>query len=360
MNGCFKITLILSLILFSITFLLINNNKNTSYWHLVQEDGIFWFVSPEGSKVFLNSVTTVQPHQMGNEAPFYVSKDWCNQDYNFWAKKTSNRVKKYGFSSIGAWSNSHLQKHIPYTKDLNILVSISKDISDKDWEIEAEKIIKIQVEHLKNDKNLIGYYTDNELKWNELKPYADKYFKTTHSLIKKYDPNHLILGVRYNKPPPLEVLIASKEYIDVNSFNHYPYALDPDINFFKEIYKITNKPIIISEFSFYAKENNSNNPNTFVNTKLDFNPFGGSVFSQKERADCYYNFVKLCSEQPFIIGTEFFQWNDEPPKGRLDGESYNFGIVDINDIPYNELIQKNIEIKKELKKLHKNSKSQRK
>jgi hypothetical protein len=42
---------------------------------------------------------------------------------------------------------------------------------------------------------------------------------------------------------------------------------------------------------------------------------------------------------PYIIGADWFQWNDEPPSGRAnDGEDANFGIVDIDDKPYEALI----------------------
>jgi hypothetical protein len=29
---------------------------------------------------------------------------------------------------------------------------------------------------------------------------------------------------------------------------------------------------------------------------------------------------------------------DEPASGRFDGENYNFGFVDITDVPYNEIV----------------------
>lgn len=40
----------------------------------------------------------------------------------------------------------------------------------------------------------------------------------------------------------------------------------------------------------------------------------------------------------YIIGADWFQWMDEPPEGRGDGEDANVGIVDIYDQPYPLLI----------------------
>jgi len=39
-----------------------------------------------------------------------------------------------------------------------------------------------------------------------------------------------------------------------------------------------------------------------------------------------------------VIGADWFQWHDEPPSGRShDGEDVNFGIVDVDDEPYDAL-----------------------
>jgi len=318
------------------------SNFHQKYWTIQKNNNSWTFVSPNGKSIFINGVTSVQPFQNGPKPPFYISKDFKNDNYEQWAKTTSKRIKEYGFSSIGAWSNQHLQKYIPYTKDLNILISCHNSIDNPEWENEIDTIVKLQVEHLKNDQNLIGYYTDNELDWDKLKPYANKYFKTVYDKIKKYDSNHLILGVRFNKKPPKEVLIASKDYVDAHSFNQYldhPYIPDT----LQYTYELTGKPIVISEFSYFSDDNRSNNPNVFYNSNT--NLFQGLVFNQKDRADNYEKFVLLCSETSYIIGTEFFQWNDEPAFGRYDGESYNFGIVDIYDNPYKELINANIKIR---------------
>jgi hypothetical protein len=39
--------------------------------------------------------------------------------------------------------------------------------------------------------------------------------------------------------------------------------------------------------------------------------------------------------RPYVVGADWFQYYDEAPHGRkLDGEDYNFGLVDIHDQPY--------------------------
>ncbi|MDZ7637752.1 MAG: hypothetical protein U5J83_05810 [Bryobacterales bacterium] len=39
-----------------------------------------------------------------------------------------------------------------------------------------------------------------------------------------------------------------------------------------------------------------------------------------------------------FIGTSWFQWVDQPVTGRMDGENYNIGLVDVTDRPYTELL----------------------
>jgi hypothetical protein len=41
---------------------------------------------------------------------------------------------------------------------------------------------------------------------------------------------------------------------------------------------------------------------------------------------------------PYIVGTHWFQYYDEPKGGRPDGEDYNMGLVDIYDRPYEEVV----------------------
>lgn len=51
------------------------------------------------------------------------------------------------------------------------------------------------------------------------------------------------------------------------------------------------------------------------------------------------NTMRSLVRLPFVVGAEWFQYYDEPPYGRFDGEDYNFGLVDIHDRPYEEVTQ---------------------
>jgi hypothetical protein len=265
----------------------------------------------------------------------------------------------------------------------------------------AEEAIKSQVEPLKNNKNLIGYFLDNELDWgddnsgpgvyfdqlpasdpnraevvriiqsvwttvdkfnhdwnaklkdwkeidawatlprDQHQPYArlfsawlshlaEDYFRLTTTLVHKYDPNHLILGVRFKGYALPEVVRASRGYTDVVSINYYPAdaRLDPDM--FRMMHELSGQPVMLSEYSFHALDGRSGNRNTVG--------FVGQVLDQQARADGYRLMTTRLARVPYIIGADWFQWNDEPPSGRAnDGEDANFGVVDIDDRTYDVL-----------------------
>jgi len=124
---------------------------------------------------------------------------------------------------------------------------------------------------------------------------------------------------------------AMAPYVDVIATN---YDLDgPDgwlaHYFFDGLAALTGKPILVSEFFCAAMENRSGNKNTGHLLK---------VRSQTERAMVVQKALENFARCPYIVGTHWFQYYDEPKGGRPDGEDYNMGLVDIYDQPYQEVL----------------------
>ena len=40
----------------------------------------------------------------------------------------------------------------------------------------------------------------------------------------------------------------------------------------------------------------------------------------------------------YVVGYHWFEYADEPAEGRFDGENSNFGVVNIEDDPYQERV----------------------
>jgi hypothetical protein len=161
---------------------------------------------------------------------------------------------------------------------------------------------------------------------------AEAYFRMTTTLIRKYDPNHLILGCRYRGWVPAEVPAGARKYTDAQSLNYYASDGLLDSQTFRTINEQSQQPLIISEYSFHALDGRSGNRNRAC--------FPGQVANQEARAAGYRLMTQRLAQVPYVIGADWFQWMDEPAAGRaLDGEDANLGVVDIHDKPYETLVE---------------------
>jgi hypothetical protein len=166
-------------------------------------------------------------------------------------------------------------------------------------------------------------------KWIQM--IAEQYYKLARDSIRRYDPNHLILGDRYCQYYSLPVVRASAKYVDVVSTNYGSDWNDGSITpfFLNTLNRETGKPVMVTEFYMASVENRSGDQNTS----------GGfpTVQTQPERAASFANYVKQVAQTPCTVGAHWFQYYDEPGKGRGDGENYNMGLVDIHGKPYEEI-----------------------
>jgi hypothetical protein len=64
-----------------------------------------------------------------------------------------------------------------------------------------------------------------------------------------------------------------------------------------------------------------------------------SVKDQEQRAEAYFSYVEGALQNPNIVGVHWFQYGDQAYTGRFDGENYQIGFVDICDYPYWETIR---------------------
>ncbi|HDH97021.1 MAG TPA: hypothetical protein ENF73_04775, partial [Proteobacteria bacterium] len=182
---------------------------------------------------------------------------------------------------------------------------------------------------------------------------AEHFFRYCHDAIRAADPNHLILGSRFvSWATPKEVVVAAAPYTDVVSVNHYlPWPIyvgvlrlleeffgwvDPT-DMLVEFHELTGKPILISEFSVRAFD--SGLPNT-VPPYIFFI----TLPTQEDRADFFETFARMAFETDYIIGYHWFSYMDEPPEGRFDGENSNLGLVDNEDEPWEELVERAAEV----------------
>jgi hypothetical protein len=162
---------------------------------------------------------------------------------------------------------------------------------------------------------------------------AGHYYRLAHDAIRAADPEALILGDRlpiYYDPIAVQ---AMRPYVDVISTNYNVDSPDGWLAryFFDGLRRLAgDKPVLISEWFFAAHENRSGNRN---------NGHLMTVSTQAERVRGARKAAARFAREPQVVGMHWFQYYDHPQGGRTDGEDYNFGLVDTNDRPYEELVE---------------------
>ena len=157
---------------------------------------------------------------------------------------------------------------------------------------------------------------------------AERYYSLVHDIVRKYDPQALILGDRFPSFFYPEVVKASVPYLDVISCNLNASWNDGGFaRFYLEtLHALSGKPLLIGEFYMAARENRSDNRNNHGLYPL--------VATQTERAKGFCNTLRRLAQTPYVVGADWFQYYDQPMHGRFDGENFDFGLVDIHDQPY--------------------------
>ncbi|HET9863928.1 MAG TPA: hypothetical protein VFP37_10830 [Steroidobacteraceae bacterium] len=148
------------------------------------------------------------------------------------------------------------------------------------------------------------------------------YLEIVNAAVKRADPNHLNLGIRFGGTPPDDVIALARGF-DVYSMNKYRWA--PPKDFIDRVYALTRLPILIGEFHFGV-------PGRGLAPGLV------QTVSQSERGVAYSYYVEHAARHPAIVGAHWYQWIDQPATGRRDGENYNIGWIDVTDRPYPELV----------------------
>lgn len=184
-----------------------------------------------------------------------------------------------------------------------------------------------------------------------MKRVAERYFSVVHDALRTLYPNLLILGTRFTTTAiGPDIVTTAGPYVDVVSINHYLldegalnifagnggvryeyYFLDNRFDDLATIHALSGRPLMITEYSVRT-------PTPGVSVL--FPPFFPTFDTQAERADAYEEYQRQILSRPYMIGTHWFEYWDQPATGRGDGENSRFGVVDIADTPYDELTQR--------------------
>lgn len=147
-----------------------------SAYALRQENGRWWLVRPSGQPFFSLGVCCVT---QGDARSAYNQKNPGYAAFRHypsavaWADTTLDRLRTWGFTTVGGWSDLEALKRstrmdLPFTLVLHMGMSAGAPWWDM-WDPKVialmEEIARKQIEPVRNDPHLLGYYTDNEMGW---------------------------------------------------------------------------------------------------------------------------------------------------------------------------------------------------
>ena len=274
-------------------------SKGKGFFTLKKIKGRNFLIDPEGNKFFSIGINHVDPA---------VLRHTENED--IWHRKYENSMEKWlkesvrqnllswGFNTMG-WNQEvvvrrdNIRRHsrsftpeeyqwlnMPYGHMLPFadfhqweVETVYPDFFSKGFEEWCDYVARDEASRLRDDPNLIGYFyidcptwihTRRGNEWKgpmfdperlktesgrkELFRMASQYYRVTHDAIRRYDPNHLILGDRYDARQPIadEVIMAARPYVDVLSFQHFapPEKIVENLNYW---HQLTDMPTLLAD-----------------------------------------------------------------------------------------------------------------
>ena len=170
----------------------------------------------------------------------------------------------------------------------------------------------------------------------------DRYYNVTTTAVRKYDPNHMILGTRFLtvvKDAPW-VLRFAAEYLDCITVNWYS-QWQPEAEDIYDFAVNADVPFMVTEFYAKAEECEGGLANK--------DGAGFFVKTQQDRGDFYQTFTLRLLEAKNCIGWHWFQYTDNDPTGNptdTSSRDANKGIVSNTHKEYTDLTDDMAEINK--------------
>lgn len=244
--------------------------KPDSFFRVGEKNGRNWLITPEKEYIFSIGLNHVDPASLRYLSSGDIWDSKYKNSMEKWLAKVRHDLTDWGFNCLG-WEqevviiHDEMHRHsrsftyeeyqwldMPYFHLLPVIESHQwewetklPDITGsafKDW---CDYVARDKCTRLKEDPNLIGYFFTDCPTWihhqkgnawkapifdpemensksgrKEIFEKATIYYQTIVDAIKRYDPNHLIFGDRYEANAPIseEVLKAAMPFVDVFSF----------------------------------------------------------------------------------------------------------------------------------------------
>lgn len=321
-----------------------------------------------------------------------------------WEKLTTARLRDWGFNTIGAFSNAAYVRNspIPYTHSLMGYPSTKHKIYRDFPDVFSEEFRQsaaeyaAQMEPVKNDDRMIGYYMRNEPEWafayelsiaEELlaDPYVSgskkemiAFLRETYSevsalnqawgidlsdfddlLVKTFEHGRTLseeaekdlnefsrrMICEYVKTPALALRAVDPNHLNLGM--RYAFILYPEqaagceymdvfsINCYKiDPTEVLRKVADVVKMPVMIGEFHFG----ALDRSLEATGIIG-VASQEDRGKAYRYYLNHAIHVPECVGVQYFEFNDQAQLGRSDGENYQIGFVDVCGMPEIEMVE---------------------
>jgi len=273
-------------------------NPSEACFTVARRSGRWWLITPDDEAFWSIGMNHIDSAALRHEETAHIWREkYANSEKRWIREAVVPDLKRWGFNTIG-WTQEvvtrghTMHRHsrsftyeeyqwasMPYCHLLPFAEvhqweaeTKHPDVFSRDFEQWCEYVARKECARMADDPKLIGYfYVDCPSwvhcpKWNPKGPWLDpklletdagrrklaetarRYYQVTHDAIRRYDPNHLILGDRYEAKAPLpdEILLAAADYVDVMSFQYFarPERIGPDLARWS---KLTGKPVLLAD-----------------------------------------------------------------------------------------------------------------
>lgn len=391
--------------------------------------GCWWLIDPAGNAFFSKGINAAGFR--GDFAPKlgyspygrFVEKKYGTADK--WAQEAVNRLRSWGFNTIGSWcGHETFDKGMPYTIILNLGSSVGADwlkgtfpdVFSPKFQNTVEARARALCSSRASNPLLIGYFTDNELRWGpdwrSRRSLFDDFLSFPADAAGKMALVDFAIK-KYGSPEKVAAAwgIGAADRDSLLKLQELPaktVASDSDASDFLKLlaekyFSVCNRAIRLADpnhlnlgcrFAGYAPNevleacaghvdvvsyNNYGDvpPSNRLEeihrltgrpvmlTEFSFKAMdsglpntrgaGRPVATQKDRADGFQRYVEALAAIPSMVGYHWFEYTDEPATGRFDGENSNYGLVDINDNPWTILVEKMTVVNENIESKHTSS-----
>ncbi len=380
------------------------------FFRVAQIRGVWWFIRPDGRKMISAGVDHVSFRGdgvwQGSGYPYRAAVMARYGRYAAWKQATERRLRAWGFNTIGAWSDRRMETPpgLPYTIVLDIAARAGAnwkkgrvaDFYSPQFEQAARRLAARICRPHRNDPNLLGYFSDNELRWG-----AD--WRGKQTLLAMYlalpaDAPGRQAAVAYLKREYFGRIAAldsawgvhaagfrrlrgmgktaayrydARQFLRQAAGRYFQicakaiHAADPNHLYLGARIAWPWYPAVLAaakwadvvSVNIYARDPR---PVAARAARLSGRPVmvtefafrardavtpnlkgaGPRVANQRARGEAYAKYVERLESLPQAVGYHWFEWCDEPRQGRaLDGEDSNYGLVRIHDRRYRRFVR---------------------